>query len=120
MTSKFKLLAVGAAIGALAGAGAVQIGAPGAATAAGNDTYRQLNLFGDVFERVRADYVEEPKENEMIEAAINGMLTSLDPHSSYMNAKDFKDMQATTSGKFGGLGIEVSMEDELLKVVTPI
>ena len=78
----------------------------GAAGAASNaDTYKQLNLFGDVFDRVRADYVEEPNEQQMIEAAINGMLNSLDPHSSYMNKKQFQDMSVQTRGEFGGLGI---------------
>ena len=93
----------------------------GAAIAASNaDTYKQLNLFGDVFDRVRADYVEEPDENKMIEAAINGMLASLDPHSSYMDAKRFEDMSVQTRGEFGGLGIEVTMENGVVKVVAPI
>ena len=93
----------------------------GAATAASNaDTYKQLNLFGDVFDRVRADYVEEPDEAKMVEAAINGMLASLDPHSSYMNAKQFEDMSVQTKGEFGGLGIEVTMESGVIKVVSPI
>ncbi len=86
----------------------------------GSETYRQLNLFGDVFERVRADYVEEVSDEELIEHAINGMLTSLDPHSSYLNAKDFRDMQVQTRGEFGGLGIEVTMENGYVKVVSPI
>ena len=90
------------------------------AVAASAETYRQLSLFGDVFEKVRTDYVEKPDESKMIEAAVNGMLTSLDPHSSYMDAKAFRDMQTTTRGEFGGLGIEVTMEDGLIKVVTPI
>ncbi len=90
------------------------------AEAAASDTYRQLNLFGDVFERVRADYVEKPSDSKMIENAINGMLTGLDPHSSYMNAKSFRDMQVQTRGEFGGLGIEVTMENGLIKVVAPI
>ena len=90
------------------------------ARAAAADTYRQLNLFGDVFERVRADYVETPDDDKLIESAINGMLTSLDPHSSYMDAKSFRDMQVQTRGEFGGLGIEVTMEDGLVKVVSPI
>jgi carboxyl-terminal processing protease len=93
----------------------------GDAGAASNaDTYKQLNLFGDVFDRVRADYVEEPDEAKMIEAAINGMLTSLDPHSSFMNAKQFQDMSVQTRGEFGGLGIEVTMESGVIKVVSPI
>jgi carboxyl-terminal processing protease len=90
------------------------------AKAAAADTYRQLNLFGDVFERVRADYVEKPDDAKLIEQAINGMLNGLDPHSSYMDAKSFRDMQVQTRGEFGGLGIEVTMEDGLVKVVTPI
>jgi carboxyl-terminal processing protease len=92
----------------------------GSAIAAASDTYRQLNLFGDVFERVRSDYVENPDEAALVESAIDGMLTSLDPHSSYLSAKDFKDMQVQTSGKFGGLGIEVTMEEGVIKVVSPI
>jgi carboxyl-terminal processing protease len=85
------------------------------AAAAASDTYRQLNLFGDVFERVRADYVETPDDGALIESAINGMLSSLDPHSSYLSPKNFKDMQVQTSGKFGGLGIEVTMEDGIVR-----
>jgi len=85
-----------------------------------SETYRQLNLFGDVFERVRSDYVEEVGDEELIESAINGMLTSLDPHSSYLNAKSFRDMQVQTRGEFSGLGIEVTMERGLVKVVSPI
>ena len=85
-----------------------------------NETYRQLNLFGDVFERVRAEYVDEVTDRKLIEAAINGMLTSLDPHSSFLNAKSFKDMRVQTKGEFGGIGIEVTMENGLIKVVSPI
>jgi carboxyl-terminal processing protease len=85
-----------------------------------NDTLQMLDLFGEVFERVRADYVEPVKDGELIEAAINGMLTSLDPHSGYMNEKAFKEMQVQTKGEFGGLGIEVTMENGLVKVVSPI
>ena len=84
------------------------------------ETYRLLSLFGDVFERVRADYVEPVKDRDLMENAINGMLTGLDPHSSYMNAKAFRDMQVQTRGEFGGLGIEVSQENGFIKVVTPI
>ena len=90
------------------------------AKAAASDTYRQLNLFGDVFERVRADYVEKPDDGKLVESAINGMLAGLDPHSSYMDPKSFRDMQVQTRGEFGGLGIEVTMEDGLIKVVAPI
>lgn len=88
--------------------------------AAGSSTYKELSVFGDVFERVRAQYVTPPAEDKLIENAINGMLSSLDPHSSYMNAKDAEDMRTQTKGEFGGLGIEVTMEDELVKVITPI
>src|SRR5262249_40394645 len=91
-----------------------------AARAAATDTYRTLNLFGDVFERVRADYVEKPDDSKLVEAAINGMLAGLDPHSSYMNPHSFRDMQVQTRGEFGGLGIEVTMEDGLIKVIAPI
>ena len=85
-----------------------------------SETYRQLNLFGEIFERVRADFVEKQTDEELIEAAINGMLTSLDPHSGYMNSKTFRDMQVQTRGEFGGLGIEVTMEQGFVKVVSPI
>jgi carboxyl-terminal processing protease len=84
------------------------------------DVYRLLNLFGDVFERVRSDYVEAPTDEELIEAAITGMLTSLDPHSSYMNLKNYKEMQVNTRGAFGGLGIQVSMDKGVVKVISPI
>ncbi len=82
--------------------------------------YEQLDLFGDIFERIRAQYVEEVDTNKLIEAAINGMLTSLDPHSSYLAAKDFDDMQVQTKGEFGGLGIEVTQEEGFVKVVSPM
>src|ERR1700742_4745134 len=85
-----------------------------------NDVYSQLNLFGDVFERVRTDYVEKPNDSQLVEGAINGMITSLDPHSRYMNDSAWHEMQETTRGEFGGLGIEVTMEDGLVKVVTPM
>ena len=85
-----------------------------------SETYRQLKLFGDVFERVRADYVEEVTDQELIAAAIHGMLSALDPHSSYLNADSFRDMRVQTKGEFGGLGIEVTMENGLVKVVSPI
>src|SRR5947209_5227860 len=113
-------------LGAMAGAATVTIGqqthlfAGGSARAAISDTYRSLNLFGDVFEKIRTDYVEKPDEGKLVEAAINGMLSSLDPHSSYMDAKSFRDMQVQTKGEFGGLGIEVTEEDGAIKVVTPI
>src|SRR3954471_5797362 len=85
-----------------------------------SETYRQLNLFGDVFERVRSEYVEPVTDEQLIETAINGMLTSLDPHSSYLNRKSFQDMQVQARGEFGGLGIEVTMENGVIKVVSPI
>ncbi|MEH6475559.1 MAG: S41 family peptidase [Sneathiella sp.] len=88
--------------------------------AASSETYRQLNLFGDVFAKIREDYVEEVDDAELIEAAINGMLASLDPHSSYLNPKNYTGMKVQTRGKFGGLGIEVTMEGGLIKVVSPI
>ncbi len=119
---KLSLVLMGAAVGAgtatlvsqthlLSGTSAI---------AASPETYRQLSLFGDVFEKVRTDYVEKPDEAKLIESAINGMLTGLDPHSSYMDPKSFRDMQVQTRGEFGGLGIEVTMEEGLVKVVTPI
>lgn len=122
MMRKFKYVLLGAALGAGITALSGQTGLldPSRAIAAASDTYRQLNLFGDVFEKIRSDYVEKPEDSKLIESAINGMLTSLDPHSSYMDAKSFKDMQVQTRGEFGGLGIEVTMEDGQLKVVTPI
>src|SRR5215468_4112260 len=90
------------------------------ARAAAGDAYRQLSLLGAVFERVRADYVDPPDDNKLVESAIFGMLAGLDPHSSYMDAKSFQDMRLQTSGRFGGLGMEVSMEKGLVKVVAPI
>jgi len=92
----------------------------GQAVAAGSEIYRQLNIFGDVFERVRSQYVKKPEEQKLIKSAINGMLSSLDPHSSYLDAKEQADMRIQTKGEFGGLGIEVTMENELVKVITPI
>jgi carboxyl-terminal processing protease len=85
-----------------------------------SETFKQLSLYADVLERVRADYVEEVADEKLIESSINGMLTSLDPHSAYMNAKSFADMQTQTKGEFGGLGLEVTMENSLVKVVSPI
>ena len=85
-----------------------------------SETYRMLELFGDVFERVRSDYVEKKSDEELIEAAIEGMLVSLDPHSTFLNKRKFRDMQVQTRGEFGGLGIEVTMEKGYVKVVSPI
>ena len=123
MMRKTSLMILGAAAGAALTLLATQprfmmLGNSAAAAAA--DTYKQLNLFGDVFERVRSDYVEKPDDGKLVESAINGMLAGLDPHSSYMDAKSFRDMQVQTRGEFGGLGIEVTMEDGLVKVVAPI
>jgi carboxyl-terminal processing protease len=94
----------------------------GAAPATSNspETYKQLNLFGDVFELVRSNYVDDVTDDTLVEGAINGMLTALDPHSNYLNSKNFNDMKVQTRGEFGGLGIEVSMENGLVKVVSPI
>jgi len=91
-----------------------------AATSNSTETYKQLNLFGEVFERVRAEYVDDVSDDSLVESAINGMLTSLDPHSNYLNTKNFNDMKVQTRGEFGGLGIEVSMENGVVKVVSPI
>ncbi len=119
MMRKLSLLLAGALMGG--SAMSLVYGAPGStANAAGSETYRQLAIFGDIFERVRGQYVTPPDEKSLIENAINGMLTSLDPHSSYLNAEAAKDMRVQTKGEFGGLGIEVTMENELVKVITPI
>jgi carboxyl-terminal processing protease len=123
MMRKTSLLFLGAMAGAAITMMATQpqvIFSGTSAKAAASDTYRQLNLFGDVFERVRADYVDKPDDSKLVESAINGMLAGLDPHSSYMDPKSFRDMQVQTRGEFGGLGIEVTMEDGLIKVVAPI
>src|ERR1700744_5109501 len=122
MMRKVSYLVLGAAIGAAAATvgSHTSLLAHGAAFAAAADTYRQLNLFGDVFEKIRTDYVEKPDEGKLVEAAINGMLSSLDPHSSYMDPDAYREMQRSTKGEFGGLGIEVTEEDGLIKVVSPI
>jgi carboxyl-terminal processing protease len=113
MTFRFKAAAFG-----LAAFLALPAGAP--AQTNSSETYRLINLFGEVLDRVRSDYVEGVDERKLIEDAINGMLTALDPHSSYMGAKSFRDMQVQTRGEFGGLGIEVTMENGFVKVVSPI
>src|ERR1700748_2497907 len=108
MMRKTSLVLLGAAAGASMALLATQphmIFLGSSAKAAAADTYRQLNLFGDVFERVRADYVEKPDDAKLIEQAINGMLNGLDPHSSYMDSKSFRDMQVQTRGEFGGAGV---------------
>ncbi len=118
--NKVLIAAVG---GVVAGALIVtQFAGPLVAQTANKDTsvYQQLDLFGDVFERIRAQYVEEVDNKKLIEAAVNGMLTSLDPHSSYMSADDYAAMQVETKGEFGGLGIEVTQQDGYVKVVSPI
>ncbi|MDA8746837.1 S41 family peptidase [Litoreibacter sp.] len=118
-----KKFLMAAALGTVAGiAVTTQVTGPLLAqdSAKKSSVYEQLDLFGDIFERIRAQYVEEVEESELIEAAINGMLTSLDPHSSYLSANDFEDMRTQTSGEFGGLGIEVTQEEGYVKVVTPM
>jgi carboxyl-terminal processing protease len=124
MMRKTYLILLGAAAGIAVTLIATQprivLDGPARAQASAADTYRQLTLFGDVFERVRAAYVEKPDDSKLIESAINGMLAGLDPHSSYMDSKSFRDLQVQTRGEFGGLGIEVTMEDGLIKVVAPI
>ena len=112
MTGRVLLLLAGAAMGATAVAGA--------AGAAGKSTYEQLSIFGEVLERIERQYVTPPKEDQLIENAINGMLTSLDPHSSYMNARDAEDARTQLRGEFGGLGIQVTMEDGRVKVIAPM
>lgn len=110
----------GLGVGVVLAAGAFALSPLKAEGSMGAETFRQLDLFGNVFERVRADYVEPVDDAQLIDSAINGMLSGLDPHSSYLNAKNYRDMQVQTKGEFGGLGIEVTMEDGLVKVVTPI
>jgi len=119
MIRKMSLLLAGALMGASA-MGLVYGSAGTTANAASSDTYRNLAIFGDVFERVRQQYVTPPDDKSLVENAINGMLTALDPHSSYMNAEQAQDMRVQTRGEFGGLGIEVTMENELVKVIAPI
>jgi len=107
-------------LGMVAGFAAAVMLFPAAHSAADNSAYRQLDLFGDAFERVRANYVRPVEPSELVDAAIEGMVSSLDPHSSYMDAKAYADMKIQTKGQFGGLGIEVTMEDGLVKVISPI
>ncbi len=118
----FKFVAIIAAIMLACTSLAVIAEASGAAQSpdASTDTYKQLNLFGDVFEMVRADYVDPMSDKKLIEYALNGMLSSLDPHSSYMNAKEAKAMDVENTGEFGGLGIEVTMANGVIKVISPI
>jgi carboxyl-terminal processing protease len=121
--TRLRLVSTAAIVAFLAVPAAYTWGQDKAEKAAGSEKselYQQLNLFGDVLERVRRDYVEPVDEKALMENAINGMLSSLDPHSSYMNPKAYKDMQVQTKGEFGGLGIEVTMENQVIKVVSPI
>ncbi len=106
--------------GLAAGTAILNLARSHTAVAANSEIYRQLDLFGDVLERVRTDYVEKPEDAKLIESAINGMLAALDPHSAYLNPKHFRDMQVQTRGEFGGLGIEVTLENDVVKVVAPI
>jgi carboxyl-terminal processing protease len=118
-----KKLVMAGLIGTLAGAVATtQIAGPLVAQEVVQDSsvYEQLDLFGDIFERIRAQYVEEVSTEDLVTAAINGMLTSLDPHSGYLSAKDFDDMRVQTRGEFGGLGIEVTQEEGFIKVISPM
>ncbi|EPX87540.1 hypothetical protein ruthe_00403 [Rubellimicrobium thermophilum DSM 16684] len=117
---KFAFAALG---GAILGLGTTtQVAGPLIAQEAARSTsvYEQLDLFGDIFERIRSEYVEEVDEKALIEAAINGMLTSLDPHSSYLSPEDAAAMRIQTSGEFGGLGLEVTQEEGWVKVVSPM
>ncbi len=119
MVRKMSLLFAGALMGASA-MSLIHGSAGSSAIAAASETYRNLAIFGDVFERVRAQYVSPPDDKALVENAINGMLSSLDPHSSYLNPEAAQDMRVQTRGEFGGLGIEVTMENELVKVIAPI
>ncbi len=119
MIRKLSLLFAGALMGATA-MSLIYSGPGSPANAAGSDTYKELAIFGDIFERVRKQYVTPPDEKSLVASAINGMLTSLDPHSSYMDSEAAQDMRVQTKGEFGGLGIEVTMENELVKVIAPI
>jgi carboxyl-terminal processing protease len=121
---RFSQVLIGAAAGSALSLLALMLGAAppvSSATAAGGaDTYRQLELFGRVYDIVRSNYVDKPDEDKLVASALNGMLSGLDPHSSYMDAKGFRDMQTETSGEFGGLGMQVSMDGDAVKVVSPI
>jgi len=118
MARKFTSILFGALLGAVLMVVVQSI----AASIDGNNavTYRQLTIFGDIFERVRAQYVTPPDDKKLVTSAINGMLSSLDPHSSYLDADAAREMRNSTRGEFGGLGIEVTMENDAVKVVTPI
>jgi hypothetical protein len=123
MMRRSSLLLLGALAGAAITVTAIQppkMFTAAIAKPAPSDSYRQLGLFFAVFERVRAHYVDKPDDTKLLEAAINGMLNGLDPHSGYLDVKSLRDMQVKTRGEFGGLGIEVTMEDGLVKIVAPI
>ena len=109
-----------AGLAGLVGFSFALISLPMSGVVASSDTYRELDLFGDVLDQVHAKYVRDVSDSELVEAAVNGMLTSLDPHSSYLNAKDYRDMQVQTRGEFGGLGIEVTQEEGVVKIVSPM
>ena len=119
MMRKVMLVTAGVLMGATAMTAVNALTNP-TARAASSDTYQQLAIFGDIFERVRANYVTVPEDKDLVSNAINGMLTSLDPHSSYLSPEDAQDMRVQTSGQFGGLGIEVTMDGDYVKVITPI
>jgi len=112
MTPRMKMVLIGVSALALASGAAVR-------AASQSETYKQLDALMDVFERVRVDYVDEVEDTDLIEGAINGMLASLDPHSSYLDARDFANMRQTTDGEYGGLGLTVTTEDGAVKVVAP-
>src|ERR1700753_1442290 len=114
--NKYAFVGIGAVAGFVVALGIL----PAAHGANDMGAYRQLDLFSDAFERVRANYVRPVADSELINAAIEGMVSNLDPHSSYMDAKAFADMQIQTKGEFGGVGIEVTMENGLVKVISPI
>ena len=121
MVRKIRYALLGLLVLAVSGAGIAMVGFAESAPPEGNaQLYKDLNLFGSVLARVRSEYVEKPDDNKLIEDAINGMLMALDPHSTYMNGKEFREMQVQTRGEFGGLGIEVTMENGAIKVVAPI
>src|SRR6516165_10231747 len=106
--------------GFVAGSTMVSYARIGSTPTSAPELHRQLDLFGEVLQRVRSDYVEKPNDAKLIEAALNGMLSALDPHSGYLNPKQFHELQVQTSGEFAGIGLEVTMEDGAVKVVAPI
>src|SRR5271165_3019280 len=120
---RIRRIAVGAFLIVAAGASTVFVvpsSHTGRAEAAGGGVYKDIELFGEVLQHVREDYVERPDDAKLIASAINGMLTKLDPHSSYLSPKEFQEEQVETHGEFGGLGIDITMEDGVLKVIAPI